>query len=56
MGCRGVFMDLDKWDESDVFLVPGLGVTLCVSIRVAKLLSDAALTNIKLMQNDQYSF
>jgi hypothetical protein len=51
---RGVFMDESKWDGSDVFAIPGMGIHIFVSERVTGALRKAKLKNVRIVPNDEY--
>lgn len=53
---RGIYIDESKWDGSDVFSIPGLGIFIFVVPRVADALRRAKLTNIELIPNSECSF
>jgi hypothetical protein len=55
-GHSAVYMDESQWDGSDVFFIPGLGVALFVTERVAKVMKRANLLNVKLTLNTECSF
>lgn len=51
MGYCGVHMDVAEWDGSDVFFIPGLGIGLYVTSRVATAIRHAKLQNVKVTLN-----
>jgi hypothetical protein len=52
-GHSAVYMDESQWDGSDVFFIPGLGVCLFVSERVATALEKGKLLNVEITANTQ---
>lgn len=52
-GYSAVYMVEDQWDGSDVFAIPGLGIGLYVTERVAEGIRRAKLTNIRLTLNSE---
>jgi hypothetical protein len=55
-GYSAIYMDESQWDGSDVFFIPGLGVTLFVTERVANAMKRAKLLNVKLTVNTECSW
>lgn len=55
-GLSSVVMDERGWDGSDVFFVPGLGITLFISERIAAIVRETALKNVKLIEAADYRF
>jgi len=52
-GYDGIYMDESRWDGSDVFFIPGVGVSLYVTERVAEAIKKAKLVNVQLTPNDE---
>lgn len=50
---RAVYMDESKWDGSDVFCMPGMGVSTYVTERIAEAIKRAKLTNVRLIPNSE---
>jgi hypothetical protein len=48
---NGIYMDEDKWDGSDVFAIPGLGIGIYVVERLALAMRKAKLRNVRLTCN-----
>ena len=55
-GHKAVYMDNSQWDGSDLFLIPGLGVSLFVTQRVAQSIETASLKNVILTRNTEDSW
>lgn len=56
VGHSAVFMDSTKWDQSDVFFVPGLGISLFVSERIAMVIKRAKLKNVVITGNAELAY
>lgn len=52
-GSAAVYMNEADWDGSDVFFIPGLGVELYVTERVALALKKAKLVNVQITLNSE---
>lgn len=50
-GYSCIYMDEDRWDGSDVFAIPGLGIGMFVTERVKEALEKAKLRNVRLVLN-----
>jgi hypothetical protein len=50
---KSVQMDESRWDGSDVFSIPGMGITIFVSERVAQALREVQLRNVRLEPNTE---
>lgn len=48
---RQIFMDESKWDGSDVFLIPDLGIGPCVTVPIGRALIAAGLSGVELRLN-----
>jgi hypothetical protein len=53
IGHSAIYMNESKWDGSDVFFIPGMGITLFVTERVAQAIRAAELTNVILTRNTE---
>lgn len=56
MGQKAIYMDESKWDGSDVFAIPGMGICMFVTQRIAEAIRKARLLNIDLVLNSEDSF
>jgi hypothetical protein len=52
----GIYMDEAGWDGSDVFSIPGMGIMIFVTERVANELNKLDLKNMELIRNDRCNF
>ena len=52
-GLKAVYMKEEEWDGSDIFAIPGCGITMHVTERVAEAIRKARLTNIALIPNSE---
>ncbi len=50
-GYSAVYMDETRWDGSDVFLIPGLGIGLYVVDRIGNAIRNAKLRNVSVTAN-----
>lgn len=55
-GYSAVYMDEDRWDGSDIFVIPSLGVQLFISERVQKAIQNAGLVNLETVLNSECMF
>lgn len=46
-----IYMDEERWDGSDVFAIPGLGIAMFVTERVKEAIENANLRNVQLTAN-----
>ena len=53
LGHSGVYMKESEWDGSDMFFIPGLGISLCVTYRVYTALLTARMRNVRLTPNSE---
>ncbi len=54
-GHAAIYMVESKWDQSDLFFVPGLGIMLFCSERIGNMLRRARLPNVSLVDASQFS-
>jgi hypothetical protein len=55
-GYSAIHMDETQWDKSDVFAIPGLGISMCVVERVEEELRKAKLLNVRMTLNTECRF